>query len=114
VRLKGIIRDVGIEYAELPKPNDISGLIEAYGGGYRIVVNSNHSIIVADLRQPTSRGIMTRPIAANAWAATPLTRKFVDASKRLAATILMPSMFLDRLRTERIFRSRNGKAIASI
>jgi hypothetical protein len=112
VRLKGIIRDVGIEYAELPKPNDISGLID--GGGYRIVVNSNHSIIVADLRQPTSRGIMTRPIAANAWAATPLTRKFVDASKRLAATILMPSMFLDRLRTERIFRSRNGKAIASI
>jgi Zn-dependent peptidase ImmA (M78 family) len=43
VDIKGIIGALGIDYVEETRPDSISGLIEKYGDGYRIIVNSGHS-----------------------------------------------------------------------
>lgn len=45
VDIQGIIHDLGIEYSEEVRPESMSGLIERYGDGYRIVVNARHHLV---------------------------------------------------------------------
>jgi hypothetical protein len=115
VDIQAIIREAGVGYTELPKPDSISGLIEAYGGGYRIVVNSNHSLarrrftaahelghyvyhrdmigdgIVDDAAYRSERiGQYNSKIA----------REFETQANRFAAIILMPSTLLDQLQIQ--------------
>jgi IrrE N-terminal-like domain len=119
VDIQAIIREVGVEYAELPKPKEISGLIEAYGGGYRIVVNSNHSL---NRRRFTAahelghfvyhRDIIGDGIVDDAAYRSEkigqysgdkkILREYETQANRFAAIILMPVMLLDRLQADRV------------
>lgn len=109
---------MGIEYSELPKPKEISGLIEVYGGGYRIVVNSTHSrnrrrfTAAHELghfvyhREIIGDGIVDdaayRSERIGQYAGTKILREYETQANRFAATILMPSVWLDRMQAEGI------------
>jgi hypothetical protein len=112
VDIQGIIGEVGVEYAELPKPDSISGLIEAYGGGYRIVVNSNHSLVRRRFTAAHELGhfVYHRDVIGDGIVddaayrserigqyGDKIRREYETQANRFAAIVLMPTMLLDKL-----------------
>lgn len=119
VDIQAIIREVGVGYVEMPKPESISGLIEAYGGGYRIVVNSNHSLVRKRFTAAHELGhyVYHRDLIGDgivddaAYRSEKIgqysgdkkiLREYETQANRFAAIILMPVMLLDRLQAEHL------------
>jgi hypothetical protein len=118
VDIQAIIGEVGVGYTEMLKPASISGLIESYGGGYRIVVNSTHSLVRRRFtaahelghyvyhRDLIGDGIVDdaayRSEKIGQYSNTKILREYETQANRFAAIILMPTMLLDRLQTDRI------------
>jgi hypothetical protein len=118
VDIQAIIREVGVEYTELSKPPSISGLIEAYGGGYRIVVNSNHSLVRRRFTAAHELGhyVYHRDIIGDGivddaayrserigqYSNTKIRHEYETQANRFAAIILMPTMLLDQLQANHI------------
>jgi hypothetical protein len=113
VNVQAIIAETGVEYAELPKPESVSGLIEAYGAGFRIVVNSIHSLVRRRFtaahelghyvyhRDLIGDGIVDdaayRSDKIGQYANTKIRREHETQANRFAAIILMPTLLLDDL-----------------
>ena len=117
VDIQAIIREVGVEYTELPKPESISGLIEVYGGGYRIVVNSNHSLARRRFTAAHELGhyVYHRDLIGDgivddaAYRSerigqynSKIGREYETQANRFAAIILMPTMLLDQMQAKRV------------
>lgn len=118
IDIQAIIREMGIDYTEQPKPEDISGLIEPYGAGYRIVVNSNHSLnrrrftAAHELghwvyhRDLIEDGLIDdgfyRSERIGHYGGTKILREYETQANRFAATILMPSIWLDQMQADNV------------
>jgi Zn-dependent peptidase ImmA (M78 family) len=116
VNVQAIIAETGVRYAELPKQDSISGLIEAYGAGFRIVVNSNHSLVRRRFtaahelghyvyhRDLIGDGIIDdaayRSDKIGQYGNTKILREHETQANRFAAIILMPTFLLDKLQGE--------------
>ncbi|WP_213742069.1 ImmA/IrrE family metallo-endopeptidase [Bradyrhizobium sp. dw_411] len=115
VDVQAIIREAGVEYKEMPKPSSVSGLIEAYGGGYRIVVNSDHSLVRRRFTAAHELGhyVYHRDIIGDGIVDDAAYRserigqyggkirpEYETQANRFAAIILMPTVLLDQLQAK--------------
>jgi Zn-dependent peptidase ImmA (M78 family) len=124
VDVEGIIRALGIEYVEEPRPDSLSGLIERYGDGYRIIVNSDHSRVRRRFTAAHELGhyVYHRDLIGDgiyddaAYRTGDLTGRFRNPKIRLehetqanrfASVVLMPSGLMDRLQHEQNLDMRN-------
>jgi Zn-dependent peptidase ImmA (M78 family) len=118
VDVQGIILALGIEYVEEPRPDSMSGLIERYGDGYRIVVNSGHSRVRRRFTAGHELGhyVYHRDLIGDgiyddaAYRATDLSGRYRNPqillehetqANRFASVVLMPSELIHRLQHER-------------
>jgi Zn-dependent peptidase ImmA (M78 family) len=118
VDVAGIIRALGIDYAEEPRPEWLSGLIERYGDGYRIVVNSQHSRVRRRFTAAHELGhyVYHRELIGDgiyddaAYRANDLTGRYRNPkirmehetqANRFASVVLMPSAQIERLISEK-------------
>jgi Zn-dependent peptidase ImmA (M78 family) len=117
VDVRGIIGDLGIEYAEESRPDSISGLIEKSGDGYRIVVNANHSSPRRrfSAAHELAHYVYHRDLIGDgivddvAYRTTDLSGRYRNAkilpehetqANRFASVVLMPSALIEKLQLE--------------
>jgi Zn-dependent peptidase ImmA (M78 family) len=131
VNIQGIIRDLGIEYAEELRPAAISGLIEKYGDGYRIVVNASQGLVRRRFtaahelghyvyhRELIGDGIVDDP----AYKTTDVGGRYKNPkillehetqANRFAAIVLMPSALIQRLQEERQLDFANPRDVKDL
>lgn len=118
VDVRGIIGALGIDYVEESRPDSLSGLIEKYGDGYRIVVNSNHSRPRRRFTAAHELGhyVYHRDLIGDgiyddaAYRSTDLSGRFKNPkillehetqANKFASVLLMPSRLIDRLQLDR-------------
>jgi Zn-dependent peptidase ImmA (M78 family) len=117
VDVEGIIRALGIEYAEEMRPDSMSGLIDRYGDGYRIVVNAAHSHVRKRFTAAHELGhyVYHRDLIGDgiyddaAYRTTDLSGRYRNPkillehetqANRFASVVLMPSALIERLLRE--------------
>lgn len=106
----GLIRDLGIEYREIPMPEENSGRIDRYGDRFVITVNKNegiqrqrftaahecaHFLLHRDLLKHGHADRLFGP-AAGSNPPDPFTRQHEYQANNLAADLLMPASDIKR------------------
>jgi Zn-dependent peptidase ImmA (M78 family) len=117
VDIIGIIHALGIEYAEEVRPESMSGLVERYGDGYRIVVNASHNPVRRRFTAAHELGhyVYHRELIGDgiyddaAYRTTDISGRYRNSkirqehetqANRFAAVVLMPSQLIHRLQEE--------------
>lgn len=131
VDIVGIILALGIDYVEEIRPESLSGLIERYGDGYRIVVNSGHSRVRRRFTAAHELGhyVYHRDLIGDgiyddaAYRANDLSGRYRNPkiglahetqANRFASVVLMPSALIDRLMSERNLDQYNSQNLREL
>jgi Zn-dependent peptidase ImmA (M78 family) len=131
VDIVGIIAALGIDYAEESRPESLSGFIERFGDGYRIVVNSNHSNVRRRFTAAHELGhyVYHRDMIGDgiyddaAYRAAGFSGRYSNPKIRLehetqanrfASVVLMPSELIDKLTLENGFDFDDPQDVKSL
>jgi Zn-dependent peptidase ImmA (M78 family) len=131
VDVQGIISDLGIQYAEETRPDSMSGLIERYGDGYRIVVNAAHSRVRRRFTAAHELGhyVYHRDLIGDgifddaAYRTTDVSGRYVNPKIRLehetqanrfASVVLMPSSLIQELQESRNLDPHNPRDLKEL